>query len=242
MDTATELRLETGDDDIYAPPDNPTTLNFATWESQLWPALVAFVLFGTFGLAINLISFIYFKKQPGLGNRFQMVLNAVDFVICSYYICVAVIGFVSRSDPCVNQLPTASSLDQNESSVSRITKRMNADPTSILIIPIVTNGTGCPAEEQSLSVLKKFQLPGVLLEVIPAALLMLILAVSSLLTLRALSKPSNHLSNHSHAATTALLISTVYVLCIRSIVTARAVIRLNLTRPTTPTRKPMRTI
>eukprot|EP00116_Pleurobrachia_bachei_P008630 sb/3468892/ len=89
---------------------NPSILNFATWEAELWPVLVAFVLFGVFGLIINLVSFIYFKQQPGLGNRFQTVLNAVDLVICSYYICVACIGFGSRSEPC--ETPTmATSLD-----------------------------------------------------------------------------------------------------------------------------------
>eukprot|EP00116_Pleurobrachia_bachei_P004816 sb/3465078/ len=333
-------------------------LNFETWEAELWPILVAFVLFGVFGLTINLVSFIYFKQQPGLGNRFQTVLNAVDFVICSYYICVAVIGFLSRSnlttssldiigkefytimilisglvtvylsvirailstepfydikkrviytsflgisvlflgiaitDAVLIEIPASQLIPNVESSVSRIGEIPDPplpgptleppdparptleppdparpsleppdparptlkppdparptlephdparptleppDPARPTLKPpdpptTATPAKNCTADELSLLFLTRFQLPAVLLEAIPSALLMLILTVSSLLTWGALSKPNNHLSNHSHAATTTLLISTVYVLCIGSIVTARSFIRLN---------------
>eukprot|EP00116_Pleurobrachia_bachei_P007826 sb/3468088/ len=80
-------------------------------------------------------------------------------------------------------------------------------------------------EDEDISTILQLQLPAVLLELILAALLMLILSVSSFLTWRSLSKPQ--LSNHSHAATTTLIISSVYVVLIGSIVTARAFIRLH---------------
>eukprot|EP00116_Pleurobrachia_bachei_P007536 sb/3467798/ len=213
-------------------------------------------------MLINIASFIYFKQQSGLGNRFQAILNIVDFVACLYFITVAILGF-SINEQSENQRPIAKNIDIIGTEfytllillsglitvfLSVIRTILSTQPfyeirnrvvyASFLGISIlflgITIADAVMIEVPTTIQLRctiypalKFQLPAVLLEAIPSALLMLILAVSSLLTWRALSKPNNHLSNHSHAANTALIISTVYVVLIGTIVTARAFIRLN---------------
>eukprot|EP00116_Pleurobrachia_bachei_P005948 sb/3466210/ len=235
-----------------------TSHNFAIWGVSWWPLLVLFVLFATFGVAINFISFLHYKQQSGLGNRFQATLNLVDFLACLYFICVAIIGFSYH----VEDVPTESILDIIGKEfytllilisglvtvyLSVIRAILTTQPfykikqravcasflgTSILFLCVIIVDavlievpTNQLIEDEDISTILQLQLPAVLLEVIPSALLMLILTVSSILTWRTLS--SNQLSNHSHAATTTLIISTVYVVLIGTIVTARAFIRLN---------------
>ena len=70
--------------------------------------LVVFIFVATVGAGINFVSFFHFKSRPGLGNRFQALLNAVDMIVCVYYALIAIAGFTTGdetiNDPIIKDL------------------------------------------------------------------------------------------------------------------------------------------